>query len=178
MTGILTKMSSDGVSQILETLSSAVAPALISALEEASQARNLVKGGEATDGPSDLHDQLLHNRRQIERLEHLTGQFLLLKARSAQQVASRKGAYDDAYMAAATKKAVGFTDYTSAKEKDAHYNLATLAETLELRKANALYRDVESAWDFCRILLRGAEGVQRDLELRLRIISLNSSLER
>lgn len=166
------------VSKILESLSSKVAPAIIHALKDASHARDMVIGGETDDGPAELHEQLLHNRRQIERLEHLTSQFVLLKSRAAQQVAAAQGAYDDAYMAAATKKSIGFGDYTSAKEKDAHFNLATVEETITLRRTLALHRDVESAWDFCRILLRGAEGVQRDLELRLRMISLTNSLER
>jgi len=170
---------SDDVSKILESLSSKVAPAIIEALEQASNARNLVKAGSTDDGPADIHDQLVSNRKQIERLEHLTSTFVLLKSRAAQQVAAAKGKYEDAYMGAATKPSLGFNnEYVTAKEKDAHYNLSTVAETLELRRAEALYRDVESAHEFCRLMLRGAEGVQRDAELRMRLMSLTSAMEK
>lgn len=125
-----------------------------------------------------LHETLVVNRGMIERLESLTATLGFWKTRTAQAVAARKAEYDDAYMQAATKKNVGFSDYASAKEKDAHFALGTIEQTMKLRKAEATHRDVDAAWDYCRILLRGAEGVQRDMELRIRLISLRSQLER
>lgn len=164
------------LSEILESLSDGVAPAILSALEEATEARALVRPGAEEDGVQDLHSQLLTNRRNIERLEYLTAQFVLLKSRTSQAVAARKGAYDDAYMKAATKPSVGFGDFATAREKDAVFNLSAMDETWQLRKAESMHRDVDSGWDYCRILLRGAEGVQRDLETRIRLMSMQSYL--
>ena len=163
---------------ILNALSTEVSPKIISVLEEAHETRSKVKSGVVSDSPMDLHDQLLHNRQQIERLEFLTSELVLLKSRTVQEVQNRKGLYDDAYTAAATKPSIGFADFASAKEKDAHFALGAMDEQINLRKAEKLHRDVDSAWDYTRILLRGAEGVQRDLELRIRLISLTSSLEK
>lgn len=163
---------------LLKALSKDVPPTIIEACEDATRARELVKPGSVEDGPDDLHEQLLGNRVQIERMEYLVASLTLLKSRSQQSVAASRAAYDDAYAKSATKPSVGFTDYTTAKEKDAHHNLSAMAELVNLRTAEKTHRDVDSAWDYCRILLRGAEGVQRDLETRIRLITLRSSLER
>lgn len=166
------------LASILDDLSEEISPTLIEVLKEATRARENVTQGEESAGLPDIHTHLVRNRSMIEFLENATARLTLLKSRTAKAVATRKGAYDDAYMKAATKPSVGFADYASAKEKDAHYNLSTIEETMALRKAEAMHRDVESAWDYCRQLLRGAEGVQRDLETRIRLITLTSSLER
>lgn len=170
---------SEGLQGILAKLSTEVAPQIINTLQEATEIRNNVVAGEdVNEDPVVLHNYLLHNRAQIERLENLTAHLVLLKSRTAQLTANKRAAYDDAYMKAATKPSVGFADYATAKEKDAHFNLETVDETIQLRKAESLHRDVDSAWDYCRILLRGAEQTQRDIELRIRLISLTSSLEK
>jgi hypothetical protein len=166
------------VDKILDSMSGEVPGVLIQAVKDAAEARSQVQSGELSDDPVTIHERLLYNRQQIERLEDLTSKFVLLKSRTAQSVAKAKGAYDDAYTAAATKPSIGFADFSSAKEKDAYFAAACVTEAIALRKAEALHRDVDSAWDYCRILLRGAEGAQRDLELRMRLISLTSSLER
>lgn len=169
---------SSTLAEILSALSVKVVPALLTVVKEAEEARSLVRTGEIEDDPYSLHHQLLYNRKQIERLEYLTSQMVLMKSRAEQQVASARAAYDDAYQKAATKPSVGFSgDYSTAKEKDAYYNLSTVDETIRLRQTEALHRDSYSAWDYCRILLRGAEGVQRDLDQRIRLLTMQGRLE-
>jgi hypothetical protein len=102
----------------------------------------------------EMHQQLVINRAMIERLEYVTSSLGFMRTRTEQAVATAKAEYDDAYMRAATKKTVGFADYASAKEKDAHFALGTVDETLRLRKLEANHRDVTAAWDYCRTLLR------------------------
>lgn len=169
---------SENLENALAVLSKDLAPVLIDAIEQARDARDGVRAVQADDDMDTLHQQLVINRAMIERLEHLTSTLGLMKSRTEQAVAQRRAEHDDAYMHSATKKNVGFSDYASAKEKDAHFALGTVDETLRLRKAEATHRDVAAAWDYCRILLRGAEGVQRDMETRIRLISLKSQLER
>lgn len=164
--------------ELLSKLSKDVPEPLMKACEDATEARDLVKPGSIEDGVDDLHEQLLTNRVNIERMESLVASLTLLKSRTQQAVSARRGAYDDKYVQVATKPQVGFADYTSAKEKDAHFNAQVMEETWELRKAERLHRDADSAWDYCRLLLRGAEGVQRDLETRIRLITLRTQLER
>jgi hypothetical protein len=160
------------------TMAGGVSQTLIESMQIARAARDDVRAAKADDGMDEMHQQLVVNRAMIERLEYVTSSLGFMKTRTEQAVAQRRAEYDDAYMAAATKKSVGFADYASAKEKDAHFALGTVQETLNLRKAEATHRDVTAAWDYCRTLLRGAEGVQRDMELRIRLINLRSQLER
>lgn len=167
------------LTKILESLSTQVAEPIIKVLRDVTELRQAMHGGTEEDSPHDLHRQLLENRWRIEQIEMKAATLTLLKSRTAQALADAKNAYADAYQAAATKKAVGFgSEYATAKEKDAHYNLSTLEETMMLRAQERQHRDVESAWEYCRMLLRGAEAMQQDLSLRVRLITLSSSLER
>lgn len=168
----------DSVDALLPILAEGLQPVLVDAVTAARAARDDVRSAHHEDGMDEIHQQLVINRAKIERLEAITSTLGLMKARSGSAVAAKRASYDDAYMHSATKKSVGFSDYASAKEKDAHAALGTIAETMELRKAENAHRDIDAAWDYCRILLRGAEGVQRDMELRIRMISLRSQLER
>lgn len=165
--------------KVLESLSTQVAEPIIKTLHEVTELRTSMSGGTVEDSPVELHRQLLENRWRIEQIEMKTATLTLLKSRTSQAVADAKNAYTDAYQAAATKSTVSFaSDYATAKEKDAHYNLSTLEETMVLRAQEKQHRDIESAWEYCRALLRGAEALQHDLSLRVRLITLSSSLER
>jgi hypothetical protein len=168
---------SEALMNVLATMVKDLPDVLSTSLREAAEARELIRVGTEDADLATIHGYLVHNRRMIERLEHLTATFVLMKSRTASAVAARRAAHDDAYVAAATAPSVSFGDYSSAKEKDAHYSLKTLDQQLALRKAEQSHRDVEAAHEYCRILLRGAEGVQRDLEQRIRLVSLTSRLE-
>lgn len=162
----------------LEALTKDLPVALVEALHEARSCRDSVRSTKPEDDISALHEQLVVNRAMIERLEYLTSSLGLMKSRTEAAVAQRKAEYDDAYVAAATKKTVGFSDYASAKEKDAHAALGTVNETINLRKAEATHGNVTAAYYYCRELLHGAQGCQRDMETGIRLISLRSQLER
>jgi hypothetical protein len=168
---------SEALMNVLAQMQQGMSEVLTTTLREVGEFRELIRAGDAEDDLFDMHQNLVHNRRLIERMEHITASLVVMKSRTASALASRRAAYDDAYMKAATAPGVSFGDYSSAKEKDAHYNLKTMDETIALRKAEQTHRDVEATHEYCRILLRGAEGVQRDLEARTRIVSLTSRLE-
>lgn len=163
---------------LLNTLSEGVNPTLIKACTDVSHARSMVMSGDHSDSLDEIHTNLVNNRHQIERIEEITATLLLLRSRTAQALAAKKAVYEDAYASSMTKRRPSFAEFTSAKEKDANAAAETVAEALEMRKAEKVHRDVESAHEFCRVLLRGAEGTHRDLELRIRIISLSSSLDK
>ncbi len=168
----------EAVEKMLSTLSSGVAPQIVSVLERITEVRTAVKAGTMEDTPVDLHTQLVFNRSQIEQMEVVVAQLTLLKARSENILAEKKGEYDDAYSQAAAKPSFSLGEFASAKEKDAHYSLAATTELFAVRKAEAFHRDVYSAWDYARSLLRGAEATQRDIDTRIRLITLQSNLER
>lgn len=164
------------IEDLLTALSQDLTPTCAVVIKEARSVRDEVSVGEASDAVPDLHDRLLVNRAQIERLEYLTAQMLLARARTQQAVTDAKAEVDDAVMQTATKPSFKIGEYASAKEKEAHYALGSVEQTMRLRKAERLHRDVDSTWDYCRVLLRGAEQVQRDLESRIRIITITDRL--
>lgn len=166
------------LSDLALSLSKEMQPKLIDAVTKAREARESCPSGTVNDDPHILHEHLLMTRAQIERLEHLTAEIGLVRGRVMGAVQDTKGAYEDAYMTAATSNDVGFADYSSAKEKDANYDLRAIKEKIEHRKAERLHRDVDNAWQYCRTLLRGAEGVHRDLEVRIRLITLAGQLDK
>lgn len=170
--------ASNELAEFVAKLSEEVPHALIEAIHQVADSRNLVTSGEYGDDHETIHSMLVKNRRQIERMEEIVGNLVLLRARTQQAVNARKAAYDDAYMEAANKPSIGFGDYQSAKEKDAHFNASCVEESMSLRKAERTHSDVSSAHEYCRIMLRGAEGNQRDLELRMRLMSVANVLER
>lgn len=162
----------ESLGKMLDALCADLTPTCTKVLGEITALRELVHVGETHDTVPDLHEQLLHNRAQIDIMEALTARMLLTRSRTQQAVSDAKGAVDDAMMNTATKPSARLGEFASAKEKEAHYMLGAVDQTMTLRKAERLHRDVDSTWDYCRVLLRGAEQVQRDLETRMRMLSV------
>jgi hypothetical protein len=53
-----------------------------------------------------------------------------------------------------------------------------VAETVALRRAERVLGDVDTALEVCRLFHRGLQDVRRDLELRIRLVSVEGYLER
>lgn len=155
-----------------------LSPVLVRAVEEATDLRTQMTSPPLESDVDAIEEALVHNRKILDRLEHLTARLVLVRSRAAKVLAQAKGELDDALARATTAPTVGFGDYASAEEKRGTYHAAALSEVLAHRKADAFYKDVDSSWDYCRMLLRGAEGAHRDLELRLRVLSLSMQLAR
>ncbi len=125
-----------------------------------------------------IHSALVHNRAQIERVQAIAASLVLYKAKASKQYREAQAVYDDAYAKAAVKPQVGFSDYSTAKEKDSYYGSQIVGETMALRVAENIFRDAEAVTEFVRVVLRGMEGSHRDLETRVRLISLRGQLDR
>jgi hypothetical protein len=166
------------LSKLADSLSFEVAEKIIEAIKQAREFRDACPTGAIDDGPVTLHEHLLVTRANIERLEHLAAELGRVRSRTWQAKADAKDAYDDAFMHAATAKQVGFADYSSKEEKIASFDLKALTEKVAARKADRMHNDVDTAWQYVRTLLRGAEGLHRDLEVRIRMISLAGQLDR
>jgi hypothetical protein len=166
------------LAEFVKQLSSELPPALVQAVQDCADARRGISSGDIGDDPETLHNLLVMNRRQIERIEEIVGQLVILKSRTEQTVATRKGLYIDAYNRAMTKPSVGFgSDYQGAKEKDAIAASGAVEEAMDLRKAEKTHRDIYSAWEYCKGVLQGARDCQRDLDFRMRAFSLQGRLE-
>ena len=145
-----------------------------------ASARDEMVPADDNDDPQTLLDQLVHNRAHIERAQAVSAALVLVKAKASRALREAQGAFDDAYAAAALKPSVGFggDTYTTAKEKDALYGSQAVAEQIALRMAENRFRDVEAVTEFCRQVLRGMEGSHRDMDTRIRLISLRGQLDR
>ena len=166
------------MSELVEILENVISGELTKIAAEAVDVRDRMETGTIDDDVVRLHEMLVHNRAGLDRLQAIAAALVLRKARASAHLRACQADLDDAYMKAATKKTVGFSDYATAKEKDAHFSLGTVAETMEQRKAENAFRDVEAVAEFVRTILRAAEGAHRDLELRVRMINLSSQLDR
>ena len=163
--------------EILENVFVHAAP-LTKVAAEAASARDEMIGNTASDDVVELHETLVHNRARIERVQAIAATLTLYKAKAAANLREAQAAYDDAYMSAAVKPQVGFSDYSTAKEKDSFYGSQIVGETMAVRKAENAFRDAEAVLDFVRVILRGMEGTHRDTETRVRLISLRGPLDR
>lgn len=166
---------------MIEILESVIAgPDLAKIAAVVAGARDDMLPATDADDPQTLMDQLLHNRAQIERAQAVVASLVLVKAKASRGLRDAQGAYDDRYAEAARSPKIGFggDTYTTAKEKDAVYGAEAVAEQIALRIAENRFRDVEAVAEFSRQILRGMEGTHRDMETRIRLISLRGQLDR
>lgn len=166
------------LSELLVKLDAESQEAVVKALRAAKTAREHCEVGQEGDGPEELHKRLLLARANIDRLEHIAAELGRLKAKSQQAVADCRDEYDQAFADSATDKTVGFSDYATAKEKEAHHDLKAMKQKMAMRKAERRHRDIDSAWEYVRLMHRGAEGVRKDLDTRIRLITLAGQLDR
>jgi hypothetical protein len=103
---------------------------------------------------------------------------ILLKGRVDQAVADRKDAHDDRWNAEATSGKVGFAYGDAApRERYAKYASKTVNEKIALRKAEMLSRQVDTAMELVRMYRFGLDSIRRDLDTRIRLMSIEGRLE-
>lgn len=148
-------------------------------MKEATEARHAIPQGDIDDGPHELHAQLLKARQATDKIEDILVriQGALKSARLTERAAQQD--VEDAEAAYVSKPKVSLSgDYATGKEKNAELLLATTDQRIVLRKAerqSTLLRDV---LDYVRTLHSGANSARRDIDLRVRLIILQSQLEK
>lgn len=123
-----------------------------------------------------LHQSLVEAGAARYRLEELLATLSLLKNRSMDNAITAREAYEDKWREGATQGKVGFADYSSAKEKEAHYDLRALEQKIAWRRAEKEDREVTSALEFTRMCLKNVDALRWDLETRIRIKSIEGRL--
>jgi len=162
---------------------------LIDRLEEIEVASNLkpyrVEADELRAAPgevdidehvSGLHERLIRSRRAQDRMETLLAELGLIKSRVKMAVVEAQNSYDDQWRNVMERTRIG--EYTSAKERDSTYAAGSIEQLIKLRKAQRMLAEVEEVFDYVQLRFRGLDTARREIELRIRIISLESSLER
>jgi hypothetical protein len=163
------------MSKEVQALLSAVLPGdsvLAELVRESHMVRESVSLGSDSEDLQGLHTLLVRNRGFLERLEELYSSLTLLKSAKAGELAHAKGVYEDAFAQVASKRqTVGFNDFASGKERDARLHAACTAQSVQMREAQRAYDTAFMAWDYVRLLVRGAESTQREVETRIRLSS-------
>lgn len=148
---------------------------LIEVVTTADQLRRSVQQGapQVTDGPVELHIALVQHRKALDSLEAVVARTGRWKAHADRLVAERLEALDDAELNATRLK----DDYSSALEKNMHIRTQSLEQRVAHRKAVRFRDEVAEVHQYVTTLYRGLDGSRRDLDTRLRLISLQTQLE-
>lgn len=133
-------------------------------------------------GPGDLLSTLLDVRRRLDRIEELHARAIRIKGQVHRKAAFATAVADDAWDTAAqsrrTAPVIRGDEYSSARERTAEANLATVNERVAARKASALATDCDVFVDVIRLAHRGLDGTRHDLLAMLRTLQFETVLER
>lgn len=132
--------------------------------------------------PRTLLESLQHARRSLDRVEELLTQTMRLRA-ATQRVASHAGnefddAWDQAAVARKNAPVIHGGEFSSARERTAEANLATLDLRNTARRAGDLAHRCDEAVDLIRLAHRGLEGLRQDHLAILRHLQFESTLDR
>lgn len=132
--------------------------------------------------PADLAAALRDVRGRQDRVEELLRTTLRLRARAQRGAQLAQHALDDAFdQAIHTNRAASVTpggEYSSARERTAEANLATIDLRGTARGTHTLAHRCDETVDVLRLTHRGLDGVRQDIHALLRAAAFESHLER
>ena len=150
------------------------------------EALELRFGGDALRrgaAPAEIVESLRQTRQRLDRVEQLLSKAIRIKANGRQHcaavTATAELAWDRAAMARRNAPVTrGGEEFSSARERHAEANLATLTEQAAVRVAEERVRQCEEAESMIRLAHRGLEGVRQDHLAMLRMVQFESTLDR
>lgn len=163
------------LSDAVEQLSQSLPNLLEAAVREADELRAAGGDSSVQESITDLHSRLVTLRRAQDRLEELAAQSGRIRSRARNTLQQAQDAYDDKVAGAIAGAKI--EEYSTAKERNANYDLAALQERLVLRRAKRLLAIVEDAHEFIVLRHRGVDGARRDIDLRFRMMSFEMRME-
>lgn len=149
---------------------------LLGWVTEAANLRASLDSGLSEETLADLHERLLRARAAQDRIEGILGQLLRLRGRIRLAVRSARDAYDDRLDEVIRSTKV--TEYSSVREREAQFALGAFEERRGVRSVEKMLVEVDTAHDYVSLLHRGIDGARRDVDLRVRILTTESRLER
>lgn len=142
----------------------------------ASEMRSNMPALEASAGPADLVEALAAARRVMDSLEGSLTSLMQIHLMARHLLDLVRGDLEDAEMDAV--RTVRHGEYVSARERQLTLKMSAIEEVQKERSAARSERVVYSRLEIMRILYRGAENDRRDLDSRLRALTLITNLER
>ena len=143
-------------------------------IEEAQSIREQVPAPQTDIDPAEFLRLAALHRQAVDRLEALLGRAMLIRWQMANRRATAHAALEDAEVGLT----VQFEEFTSARERDLKIKALTLDARQAVRTAERGFADAIETEKFLRLLHQGADNSRRDLDTRLRAISLASQWER
>jgi hypothetical protein len=131
--------------------------------------------------PKQILDALYEVRRRLDRVEFLLSQAIRVRGKLRESNDAATAEVDDAWDSSihtTRSAAVVRDDYTSAKERYAEANLATLDLRRTQRAAAAVLAHADTSVDLLRLSLRGLGDLRQELLTVLRTLQFESHLER
>lgn len=158
----------------------AVNDALIASLERAFATRQRLTEMSADDSvdlsPVDLHARLIEARKVVDVLEFELVKAIMLKSQAARLKSRADADVEEAEVSNASAETR--VEYMSARDRNIDVNTRTIAS----RRLARIASDTSGqAYDVVRAiqeLHRGADGYRRELDSRIRAVTLTTSLER
>jgi hypothetical protein len=127
-----------------------------------------------------LMETLLDVRARLDRLEEVLGSALRWKAAMYQTATACKVEFEDAWdtAASANRSAAARDEYSSARERAATVNLATLDVHKASRQADLNAKMCDDAVDYIRLRYNGLSALRHDLIALIKAQQFETSLER
>lgn len=136
----------------------------------------LPKGETPPDG---YLDALIDVRRRLDRVEELHSQALRIKGRLRRAADHAAAVAQDAFDGkAVAARRTGRDEYTSAAERSAEANLASIDERRMARTARALADYAEEAVSVLALAHKGLDSTRHDLHSAIRLLTFERSLDR
>lgn len=137
-------------------------------------------GPQAT--PQDIFTALLDVRQRLDRIEHFLAAATRARHRTRAAVdlatAVAEDAWDEQIHQQRQAPVSTGPDYTSAKERHAEANLATMDQRRAVRAAAATHHAVDEVFEVLKLTHRGLDGTRHDLLGILRGLQIETALER
>lgn len=146
---------------------------------EAADLRRQVSSGTVSDTLTTLHERLVRTRALMDRIEEIVAHLLRMQYAARAKAADAQASLDDKWDEVARRPVMGFSVGDPApRERYARYNAETLNERVAVRKAERDARMVEGALEVCRWYHQGMRDTRYTLDTRIRLVTMESRLER
>lgn len=131
---------------------------------------------DAEDAPMDLHHHLLEVRARYDRVESILATLIERRTRVRALVHEARENHDDVWDTSATTKRTD-RDFMAGRERVAFVNVDVIPQRRLLRRLERTEIVLDGAVESVRLIHRGLDTVRRDLDIRIRLLSLESRLE-
>lgn len=130
---------------------------------------------DTTETPlQDIYERLLTTRRYVDAIEHQLVLCVLARSRVDRLKILAEGEVEDAEIAGAAGVR---KDFESARDRGIEINSRTMEQRRALRRAQAASDEAFSVVRAVQEMHRGADSYRRELEVRIRTVTMLSSLD-